>query len=292
MDPRGLKGRSPFPFEMIGVMVSLSAGSEEVLAEAGYLANIFGARLLLIQMGKQTTKLQTAFDTIYERTGTNIQEAARVWLEEMTVKALLTLCKEHSVDLLILETIQREGVLRYYLGSLARGISRAAKCSLLLLTEPKVGGTTFRKIIVSGVSHPKTSLTLGTAVYFAKQVGAHAIAIVTELDQPTLSMATADMSTVDTLTNLKQQIVKDEIERIHGIVECCHPEGLKITEEAIFGRLGYTIRQYARNYGADLLVINSPDAKYGIIDRIFTHDMEYILEDLPCNVLIVHSRNS
>ncbi len=292
MDPCGLKGRSPFPFETIGVMVSLSAGSEEVLAEAGYLANIFGARLLLIQMGKQTTKLQTTFDTIYERTGTNIQEATRVWLEDVTVKTLLTICKENSVDLLILETIQREGVLRYYLGSLARGISRTAKCSLLLLTEPKLGGTTFRKIIVSGVSHPKTSLTLGTAFYFAKQVGAHTIAIVTELDQPTLSMATAYMSTVDTITNLKQQIVNDEIERIHGMVERCHPEGLNITEEAIFGRLGYTIRQYAKNYGADLLVINSPDAKYGIIDRIFTHDMEYILEDLPCNVLIVHSRNS
>ena len=103
-------------------------------------------------------------------------------------------------------------------------------------------------------------------------------------------MATAYMSTVDNITNLKKQIINDEIERIHSIVEHCHPEGFKITEEVIFGRLGYTIRQYAKNYDADLLVINSPDAKYGIIDRIFTHDMEFILEDLPCNVLIVHSR--
>jgi nucleotide-binding universal stress UspA family protein len=50
------------------------------------------------------------------------------------------------------------------------------------------------------------------------------------------------------------------------------------------------VRQYAEQKKADLLVINSPDVRYGIIDRIFTHDMEYILENLPCNVLIVHSR--
>ena len=122
MDSCSLKGRSPYPFETIGVIVSLSARLEVVLAEAGNLANIFGARLLLIQIGKQTIKLQTTFDKIYERIGTNFQKATRVWLEEITVKTLLTICKENSVDLLILETIQREGVLRYYLGSLARSI--------------------------------------------------------------------------------------------------------------------------------------------------------------------------
>ena len=39
-------------------------------------------------------------------------------------------------------------------------------------------------------------------------------------------------------------------------------------------------------------MLNSPDGRYGLIDRIFTHGMEYILEDLPCNMLIVHSRVS
>lgn len=292
MNSSGLKGRSPYPFETIGVIVSLSVRLEEVLAEAGYLAKIFGARLLLIQIGKQTIKLQTTYNKIYERTGTNLQEATRVWLKEPPVKTLLTICKENCVDLLILETIQREGVLRYYLGSLARGISRTAKCSLLLLTEPKIGGTTFKKIIVSGVSHPKTSFTLHTALYFAKQVGTSDMTIVAEIDQPALSMATAYMSTADNITILKKQMVTNETERIHDIVQSCHADEIKITEEIIFGRPGYTIRQYAKNYGADLLVINSPDAKYGIFDRIFTHDMEYILEDLPCNVLIVHSRIS
>jgi nucleotide-binding universal stress UspA family protein len=183
-------------------------------------------------------------------------------------------------------------VLSYYLGSVTRGMSRSAKCSLLLLTEPKTGGTAFKKIVVSGISHPKTPLTLGTAVYFAKHVGADDVAVVKEFDQPALSMASAYTSTTDNSALLKKQIATDEIKKIHEIISQCHSDEIKITEEIIFGRQGYTIRQYARNCKADLLVINSPDAKYGLIDRIFTHDMEYILEDLPCNVLIVHSRIS
>ena len=120
--------------------------------KSGYLAKIFGARLLLIYSGKQTLKLQTTLDEIYERSGINLRETTMVWFEGDPVKTLLEICKEHSVDLLILETIRRERVLRHYLGSVTRGMSRSAKCSLLLLTEPTTRGTTFKKIVVSNFS--------------------------------------------------------------------------------------------------------------------------------------------
>ncbi|MBT4345236.1 MAG: universal stress protein, partial [Flavobacteriales bacterium] len=37
---------------------------------------------------------------------------------------------------------------------------------------------------------------------------------------------------------------------------------------------------------ADLLVMNAP-SKTSILDRIFPHDIEYILTELPTDVLIV-----
>lgn len=61
-------------------------------------------------------------------------------------------------------------------------------------------------------------------------------------------------------------------------------------QRRIKGKPGFAVRQYAEAKKADLLVINSPDVPYGLIDRIFTHNMEYIMEDLPSNVLVVHSR--
>ena len=32
------------------------------------------------------------------------------------------------------------------------------------------------------------------------------------------------------------------------------------------------------------------ETQLNVFDRIFTHDIEYILADLPCNLMIVHSR--
>ena len=292
MDTCTLKGRPPYPFEKIGVLLTGSSRVQELLAEAGNLSRIFGAHLLLIHFGKQTLQPNTTLAETYRRSGINLEETTIFRFEGEPVKGLLAICKENSVDLLILETIRREKALRYYLGSVTRGMSRSAKCSLLLLTEPQTEGTTFKKLVVSGVSHPKTPHTVNTAVYFAKHTGALDVAIVKELDQPALSMAEAYTNATDNSTVFKKQIANDEIRKMHNIISQCPSDQVKITEEIIFGRQGYTIRLYARNCNADLLVINSPDAKYGIIDRIFTHDMEYILEDLPCNVLIVHSRTS
>ena len=52
----------------------------------------------------------------------------------------------------------------------------------------------------------------------------------------------------------------------------------------------YAISKYARDKRADLLVVNSPSTHLNLLDRIFTHDIEYVLADLPCDLLIVHSR--
>ena len=61
---------------------------------------------------------------------------------------------------------------------------------------------------------------------------------------------------------------------------------IKIKSQPIFGTSGYSIGHYAEVVRADLLVMNAPK-KSGLLDRIFPHDIEYILTELPSDVLIV-----
>jgi nucleotide-binding universal stress UspA family protein len=293
MDSHTLKGRPPYPFETIAVYVAFTTRLQDVLAEAGYLAGAHNARLILVCIEKETLPLKTALENVCARSGLNLNETTVIWETGEPIKILLQICKDNAVDLLILETLRREKALCYYLGSVARGVSRRAKCSLLLLTDPPSGNTHFQKIIVSGAINPKTPFTLNTAVYFAQHAGVKDITIITEFDQPALAMATAYTSgTAENIAHFQKQLTSEEADSLHTMVGSCHPEGINIIEETIVGRPGYAIRQHAKSKNADLLIINSPDSRYGILDRIFTHDMEYILEDLPCNVLIVHSRIS
>jgi hypothetical protein len=63
-------------------------------------------------------------------------------------------------------------------------------------------------------------------------------------------------------------------------------EPLEIIVQPIFGRRGYSIGHFARVRRADLLIMNAPN-KLTVWDRLFPHDLEYILSDLPTDVLIV-----
>jgi nucleotide-binding universal stress UspA family protein len=291
MDINKLKGRPSFPFETIGVAVAFSPRLEEVLGEAKQLAHAFGAQLLLMHIGERTRNKEAKLDEIISKLGIDEKKTRVIWHEGNPVITLLELCKLNIVDLLVLGAMQKENVLRYYLGSVARRISRKAKCSVLLLTEPKKEGTRFKKIIVNGVENAKTVHTINTAVYFGKHLNTKQITVATETHQPGLAMTMASESTAVEASKIRKEFSEEEMNKVHDMVtNVSEREGIEIMEKQIKGKPGYAIRQYAATKKADLLVINSPDLKYGIIDRIFTHDMEYILEDLPANVLIVHSR--
>jgi nucleotide-binding universal stress UspA family protein len=293
MDYNKLKRRASYPFETIGVAVAFSPRLEAMLAEAKILAEAFGAQLLLMHIGDRTRNKEAKLDEIIRKLGINEKKTRIIWHEGNPVTTLLELCKLNIVDLLVVGAMRKENMLRFYLGSVARKISRKAKCSVLLLTNPSTEGSRFKKIIVNGVENLKTVHTINTAVYFGKHMNSKFITVATEVHQPGLSMTMAAESTAGEASRIRKEFSEEEMSKVHDMVtNVSQREGIEISEKLIKGKPGYAIRQYADSKKSDLLVINSPDTKYGIIDRIFTHDMEYILEDLPCNVLIVHSRVS
>ena len=113
--------------------------------------------------------------------------------------------------------------------------------------------------------------------------------VVDELSEKSLIKPDDDKSQLNS-TRKRKQIEREQHSRIEGLLQNCQvPVNLEIKEQHVFGKRGYTIAHYAKAKRADLLVVNSPDTKLRFLDRIFKHDLEYILVDLPSDVLIVHT---
>jgi nucleotide-binding universal stress UspA family protein len=288
MDSNKLKGRPSFPFETIAVAVAFSPKLEAVMTEAKELADLFKARLLLIHIGPHSSEKEATLMELCAGLGID-REAKAIWGSGDPVTALLDICKQNVVDLLILGARRRENVFRHYLGSVARGLCRNAKCSLLLLREPRLGTTRFRRLVVDCVEHPKTSSTIGTAFYFAATVKAREVRFVRELDPDGLVMAATGESQ-GKQGRTKEQLLLAEQGKLQQLANEHASEGRTIHTAVLSGRPGFTIRRYAEENTADLLVIHSPDEPYRLMDRIFTRDLEFILEDLPSNILVVHTR--
>ena len=72
----------------------------------------------------------------------------------------------------------------------------------------------------------------------------------------------------------------------NGLSTTNYTKDMTIKSQPIFGKRGYSIGHYAQVARADLLVMNAP-SKMTFWDRLFPHDIEHILTELPTDVLIV-----
>ncbi len=290
MDLSKLKNRAAYPFETIAVAISFSPQCRYVLSGAKQLADTLRATLILIHVGEKTSEFENTLDLMMQEVGINSNNTRVIWMEGDPVDTILKLCKLNIVDLLVLGAIEKENLFKFYIGSIARNISRKAKCSVLLLIKPDGQTEKFKKIIVNGVENPKTIHTINTSLYLAKHFNSKDVTLVNEMHVPGLAMAMADDSTAPQAKEIKKNLTEESEETLHSMANQCNTGEIKITEKIIRGKPGYAISKYAKDKKADLLVINSPDTNLNLFDRIFTHDIEFILAELPCNVLIVHSR--
>jgi nucleotide-binding universal stress UspA family protein len=290
MDYSKLKKRSPFPFETIAVAISFSPRLEGILFEAKRISNLFGSQLLLLHVGEKSAEKEDILENYIKKAGIDKNKSRLIWMDGEPVDTILKLCKLNVVDLLILGAIEKENLFRFYVGSIARTISRRAKCSVLLLTQPSKISKRFKKIVVNGVDNSKTIHTIKTVLYVAKQENISEFTIVQEDDLPVLSMTIAESSTAPEATKIKKEMMQEENMKLQKIVDSLDKGTVQVHIKTVHGKPGYAISQFAKQKDADLLVFNSPDTHLGIFDRIFTHDIEYALAHLPCNLLIVHSR--
>lgn len=287
-----IKGKATYPFDTIALAVAFSPRLEGLVAETKRLSEVHNARTIFIHVGKKTSEKQRQLSGVLTQHGFNDSNSLVVWEQGTPVDGILSVCKQEVVDLLILGALDKENILKYYMGSISREISRRAKCSVLLFINPSPTPKPLKKIVVNGHDHPKTMNTLRTALYFAEREKSDTITIVNEVDIPTLSMSMADDSPEPEGNQIREDFLAAENKRLEALVAQIPNGPVKIHNQVISGRSGHTISKFAQEEQADLLVVNSPDHSLSIFDRIFTHDIEYMLEDMPCNMLIVHTRIS
>jgi nucleotide-binding universal stress UspA family protein len=143
--------------------------------------------------------------------------------------------------------------------------------------------------VVEGGNHKKMEHTVRTANFFGKVLDAKQLTIVDEIDPKSTLNTADDDSQLESAVKKRRALKKQEDQRIEKLEKKLVDEGaLSLNHKCIIGKPGYTIGHYAAANHADLLVMRSPDKELGLLDRVFAHDLEYVLSDLPCCLMIVN----
>lgn len=277
--------------QRIGLAIAFSPRVTALLAEAVRLKKMWSAELLLIHVGNHGVEEESTLKQILIEAGLGEDNAVKIfWEEGNPSERILSTCKKERIDLLIAGALKKENLVQYYLGTVARKILRKADCSVLLLTNPSTSPTLFKNIVVNAEDSPFVEDAIITACHIGLKDKSSWLHVVREIKMYGLTMTVSEQYSEDEYEQMRQSLVKDEIENVEKILQRIPHEGLKVNIKLVTGKSGFELSKFAQRKQADLLVVGAPQRRFSLFDRVFTHDQEYIFADLPCNLLIVHPR--
>ncbi len=273
-------------YSKVALAIAFSPRMEALIAEARRLIGIFQGELVLIHVGVKTPELESKLDEILQRHCSDLQRIKTIWKEGKPAKTILQICEEEKVNLLVLGALKKEGLLTYYLGSVARKVIRKSPCSVLTLIDPKIETTRFSKVVINGTQLEVTPRVIEKGLKFCQADGTVQVHILNEIKLYGLQMATAGEGSEDEASITRRKLVQDEITYVEDILQDIEKEGLKINIKVTGGKWAAELAKYCERINADLLIVGD-DRSLTFFDRIFPHDLEELLSTLPCNLLII-----
>ena len=283
---------SSIGFKKILVGFAFSPNLKANIFESLRMAHYFGGELIFVHVGSKTPEKESLFKEIVASSPVQSEKIIIEWRIGNPVNTLLQASQEFDVNLILLGALKRENVLKFYLGSIARKITREAKCSVLLLINPSVERRPCQHIVVNGFDSPQTKDTIRAAFIVAKALGSKKISLVEEISRSKVAVDVDDDRSLRRATLKKEKLRRQEHTRVKDVVKKLPDEltnNINWITQSIFGRRGYSIGHYAKVVRADLLVMNAQES-LSFVDRLITRDIEHILAELPTDVLIINSK--
>jgi nucleotide-binding universal stress UspA family protein len=284
VQPKSIKPLQKISKILIGI--AFSPNLKANFFEAVRIANMFNSELVGVHVGEKSAEKEQLLNKLIAEAPTLNIPLKTVWQKGKPIHVILETCTQEAIDLLILGALQQEKLYKYYVGSIARELTRKAPCSVLLLIKPSVERVACKQIVVNGLQDSKTKETIQASFLVSKKLGCKRITIVEEISQGEIHIKVNDDASLRKATIRKERLKMREDSRVNKILEDIDIKDITVKKQSIFGKRGYSIGHYAKVKRADLLVMNAPK-KTGLLDRIFPHDLEYILSELPTDVLIV-----
>lgn len=277
------------PFKTILFGFAFSPKLQINILETSRIASFFDAKLILLHVGEKTVEKELKINSILKECNQENISVEVQWKPGKPIDVITKTCKSSAIDLLILGALQHENVYRFYVGSIARKLTRKVSCSVLLLIKPAAERIVCKNIVVNGLDEPDTPLAIADAFYVANALGSQQITIVEEIREKEVHVTVEDDKSLKKATIMKERLRNREESRVRKVInnQCeTYTKDIRIKTQNIFGKRGYCIGHYAEIVRADLLIMNAPK-KTRLIDRIFPHDIEHILSDLPTDLLII-----
>lgn len=274
-------------FKKLGLAITFSPNGRALLQEAKRLQDLFDAELQLIHVGEKTTQTEELLKKLMDSAFLNMNSTKVIWTNGEPSKAIIQKCVDENIDLLIAGALEKENLLNYYIGSVARKILRSIPCSVLILTSPSVNPKPIKNFCVAVDYTPESEVTIKKAYEFAILEKAENFNLIREYQVPGLLMTVQDSGSTQETERIRNQWQDEEVSKLKMLVNELDLNKVKVNPICLYGKQGWEANRYVHEMKSDILVISGPKKELRFIDRVFQNNVEFIFKQLPCSLLVI-----
>jgi len=273
---------NPSPYRRIAVASTFSPRFKQVIAEARRIRDRFGSELNLIHVGRQTDETTRKFCETFAELELPPDLAVH-YREGDPAEAILSAAAENDIDLLMAGALEKEVVLRPFLGDVARRLVRKANCSVLLFTKPEQEPRPLEQIVFVTDYSEHAREALKRTFHLAETESCqrlYVIRVYTTFDQARAGL----MGEAEGTERLRRTFEEEESALEEFILSAGQTE-VPVEARCLRGNTGFAASDFVQSVNADLLAVPVP--KHDTGDAELPSHIAWITDVIPCNLWVI-----
>ena len=273
----------PQLYKTIAVASTFSPRFVQVLSEAKRVRDRFGSELSAIYVGECSDETARKFREIFAQL--KLPDDSRVLYQrgEDPAAGILQALTDNKIDMIVAGALEKEVVLRPFLGNVARRLVREAKCSVMLFTKPEAEPQPLRRIVFMADYSGHAQRALGTTLRLAEAENCerlYVIRVYTTFDE-----ARAAISAENSDSMPRARTFEEEEKALEEFILAAGQTAVPIEARCVRGNTGFAASDFVQSVEADLLVVPihpNDDSK----ERLPNH-IAWITDVIPCNLWVI-----
>jgi nucleotide-binding universal stress UspA family protein len=271
-------------YKRIAVASAFSPRFEQVLAEAKRVRDRFGSQLDLIYVGKKDEQTTKRFADALAAVGLPADSLIH-YHQGSPAEAILEAVNANNIELIVAGALEKEVVLRPFLGNVARRLVREARCSVMLFTKPAREPQPLRSFVFFVPDFSEhAQRALACALRFAEQEECENLYVIRVHTSFDAARATLRTSQVEVKKGAMVRTLEEEEAALEAFISQCGETCVSVESRCIRGNTGFAASDFVQAVQADLLVV--PVEASDTSDGLPAH-IAWVTDVIPCNLWII-----
>ncbi|MFN2508084.1 MAG: universal stress protein [Chthoniobacterales bacterium] len=274
------------PYQRIAVASTFSPRFEQVLAEAKRVRDRLGRELNLIYVGEKNEETVSRFAQALAAMELPADSLIH-YHQGSPADAILEAVRANAVELLVAGALEREVVLRPFLGNVARRLVREAPCSLMLFTKPEREPKPLRRMVFFV---PEYSEHAQRAVQCTMQLAVkeqcemlYVIRVYTTFDAARATLR-ANPAIEEAADEPVARTLDEEEDALEEFIAAAGGSEVPLEARCIRGNTGFALSDFVQAVEAHLLIVPVETAAGS---GELPADIAWVTDVIPCNLWII-----